>query len=466
MSFKNKKSTLSFQPEHLISWAVIVILSVLPLVFWVKLNPLNEISGFTPIMLAVGKVTGLVGTVLYALSLVLSTRLKLLESSFGGLNRVYIVHHIVGGLSLVFLTFHPLFLALRYVTFNIHEAALVLVPNGLYPVRALFDSNHLTHEAVLQQWATFFGIIAFWGMVILLLITLFIKIPYKMWLFTHKFLGVAFLISGLHIFFIQSDTSAMGALKIYMLTMIGIGLIAYSYKTLLSTIFVRHYSYIIASTKVVGGNSVQINMYATKQLMPFKAGQFVFARFHSHVKTINKEWHPFTISSSPQDNTLELTIKALGDYTNNLVQLAPGDLVDVEGAYGRFGFTSTYDRPQIWIGAGIGITPFLSMLKDLPTSGMTIDLYYCVKTVYEIIDWDKMNQHAGARSPGVRIIPFVSSMQHRHIDIDYIRATSGELSDKEVYICGPPEMMAELKQGFRQHGVPAVRIHTEEFGMR
>lgn len=461
----SKNTTVSFQPEHAFSWSVVILLCLIPLIFWVQLHPLGEIRGFTPIMLAIGKVAGLVGTVLYALSLVLSTRLKFLESSFGGLNRVYVAHHIIGGLSLVLLTFHPLFLALRYVNYNVREAALVLIPNGLSPIGALFDAKHVVHEDVLQQWAILFGSIAFWGMVVLLLITLFIKIPYRLWLLTHKFLGVAFLISGLHIFFIQSDTSTMGALKIYMLSIIAIGLIAYIYKTLLGSIIIRQYSYVIASTKIVGGSSLQINMYALKQLMPFKAGQFVFARFRSHAKTINREWHPFTISSSPHEDSLELTIKALGDHTANLTQLAPGDMVDIEGAYGKFGYTSDYQRPQIWIGAGIGITPFIAMLKDLPESGAVVDLYYCVKTVHEIVDWEKLNQHADARSPGIRIIPFVSSMQHRHIDIDYIRTISGHLKEREVYICGPPKMMTELKQGFRQHGVPAVRIHTEEFGM-
>ena len=91
-------------------------------------------------MLAIGRVTGLVGMVMYALNLIYSTRLRFLEHFFGGLNRVYIAHHTLGGLALVLLAIHPLALSLRYITTNLKQAALLLVPNGLAPI--VFDALH------------------------------------------------------------------------------------------------------------------------------------------------------------------------------------------------------------------------------------------------------------------------------------------------------------------------------------
>ena len=108
---------------------------------------------------------------------------------------------------------HPLFLALRYVSTSIRDAAFLLIPHDMVPLTALFDSIHNLHFDVLQQWAIFFGIVAFLGMVILLIFTFFIKLPYRVWLATHKFLGFAFFLAGLHVLFISSDTSRNGALK-------------------------------------------------------------------------------------------------------------------------------------------------------------------------------------------------------------------------------------------------------------
>ncbi|MCA9327461.1 ferredoxin reductase family protein, partial [Candidatus Saccharibacteria bacterium] len=425
----------------------------------------DTIQGPVAIMLNIGRVTGLVGLVMYALNLVYATRLRFLEYWFGGLNRVYIAHHLLGGLALIMLSLHPLFLALRFVGTSMKQAALQLIPNGLFPLNALWNTSSEYHEVVLQQWATMFGSIAFWGMVGLLLVTFFIKIPYRLWLFTHKFLGAAFFTAGLHVLFISSDTSKDPAMKWYILILTAIGLVAFIYKTLAGNIFIRKFKYKIEEVKIVAGNVTQVRMKPIKDSMSYKAGQFVFVRFHQPDSPVTREWHPFTISSSPKDDMLELSVKALGDYTNKLASLSPGTVADIEGAYGRFSYTNYSSKDQIWIAGGIGITPFLSMIKDLPPEGTKVDLYYAVKTESELIDWDKLGQHAGARHKEVRAIPFISEKQQGHLDVAFIEKTSGSIKGKDFFICGPPPMMQGLRKQLRAKGVPATSIHSEEFGM-
>lgn len=122
---------ISFRLEHLLGWGVTVFLCIVPVILWVQIHPLSTIQGFPAIMLNLGRVTGLIGMVMFALNLVYSTRLRFLERFFGGLNRVYIAHHMLGGLAHIFLAFHPVFLSLRYVTTSLKQAAMILVPNGL-----------------------------------------------------------------------------------------------------------------------------------------------------------------------------------------------------------------------------------------------------------------------------------------------------------------------------------------------
>src|SRR5882762_9764748 len=177
---------ISFRLEHLLGWTVTIALCSVPLILWLQIHPLATIHGFPAIMLSLGRVTGLIGMIMYALNLVYSTRLRFLEFFFGGLNRVYIAHHLLGGFALIFLSFHPLFLSLRYLNTSLMQAALLLLPNGLGPVDALFNLHAPLHQVVLNQWAILCGIIAFWGLVSLLLITFFIHVPYRIWLLTHK----------------------------------------------------------------------------------------------------------------------------------------------------------------------------------------------------------------------------------------------------------------------------------------
>lgn len=468
----DRKVLISFDPEHLIGWGLTIALCVAPVVMWAQIHPFSTINTLPAALLNLGRITGLVGTVMYALNLVYSTRLRFLERLFGGLNRVYIAHHLLGGLALVFLSFHPLLLSLRYIApivsggaADLKQAALLLLPNALSPLSALFNTQSLYHAGVLQQWAIFFGIISFWGMVGLLLVTFFIKIPYQIWLFTHKFLGAAFFIAGLHILFISSDTSRNPIIKWYILALTAIGIAAFIYRTLVGRILIRHYQYSVDDVKVVAGNVTQLAMRPVKDRMMYKPGQFIFIRFKDVNSKLSHEWHPFSISSGSNDGVLQVTVKGLGDYTNSLTQIRPGAIATIEGAYGRFSYNNYKNLNQIWVAGGIGVTPFLSMARSLPADGYRIDLYYSVKTTSELIDWDDLYDIAVAKNGNFRVIPFIADQQDGYLGADFIEKTSEGLKGKDIFICGPPPMMQSLRKQFKAKHVPGTSLHSEEFGM-
>lgn len=465
----NRAVIVSFRLEHLLGWSITFALCMVPVILWAKIHPFDTISGFPATMLSIGRITGLVGLVMYALNLIYSTRLRFLEYLFGGLNRVYIAHHLLGGLALIFLSLHPLFLALRYVNTSIKQAALVLLPNGLFPIDALFNTQHVYHGLVLEQWAIFFGSIAFWGMVGLLLVTFFVKLPYRIWLITHRFLGPAFFIAGLHILFINSDTSTDMIMKYYILTLTVLGIIAFTYKTLLGNIFIRRYAYLVKEVAVLEGDVVQISMEPSDKAksMSYKPGQFVYIKFTSDTsRTVRSEWHPFSISSHPGSDQLQLTVKGLGDYTKTLCKLQAGAVAQIEGAYGRFSYKNFKNKKQIWIAGGIGITPFLSMAQSLPVNDdYHIDLYYSVKTRSELIDFQKLANTSFIRHGNFTVYAFIGDEQEGRLGIDYVEQQSTGLDGKDFFICGPPPMMQSLRAQLKAKSVPGARIHSEEFAM-
>ena len=463
----SRKVIISFRLEHLLGWAITIAACFVPVVLWFQIHPPSTIHGYTGLMLGLGRLTGLVGLVMYSINLIYSTRLRFLERLFGGLNRVYIAHHVLGGLALILLSFHPVFLALRYVFTSFKQAALLLLPNGLTPVEAVFNTKLDSHAVVLEQWAIFFGLIAFWGMVVLLLVTFFINIPYRIWLLTHKFLGLAFFFAGLHVLFITSDTTTHPALMAYMLVWTGLGLVAFAYKTLLGHILIRRRPYIVTEVNVLPGSVVQMALTPERQPLSFRPGQFVFIRFlDADAAGISREWHPFSISSGTADANLEISVKGLGDYSSKLTALPNGAHAEIEGAYGRFSFVHYRNPQQIWVAGGIGITPFLSMARSLPAGDYRIDLYYSVKTASELISADVLGQIAGSSGGKFRLIPFISDQQNGgFLSADFIEKTSGPVGNFEVYVCGPPPMMMAMRRQFRSKGVPNARIHTEEFAM-
>ena len=105
------------------------------------------------------------------------------------------------------------------------------------------------------------------------------------------------------------------------------------------------------------------------------------------------------------------------------------------------------------------------MAKDLPNTDYKIDLYYSVKTASELLDWRALNEMAVFKKPDFKIYPFVADQQEGYLSADYIEQHSGTLKDKDIFICGPPPMMASLRKQLKDKSVPGTSIHTEEFGM-
>lgn len=459
--------TISFRTQNVLGWVIVAILCLIPVLLWFTKHPFIE-SFNTPqqVLSSLGKLTGLVGLVMYSINLVLSTRIRVFEDWFGGLNRVYIAHHLLGGIALILLAFHPVLLAAKQAFISMREAALLLFPHGLTPISALFNTSSEVHIDVLQRWAIFFGSIAFFGMVILLLLTFFVKMPYRVWLFTHKFLGLAFFFASLHVLFISSDTYIKGPLRSYMIFMCVLGLAAFVYKTLLGSILIRRYKYYVDNVTVVGGNVTQLILRPVKQKLSYKPGQFVFIRFlFTGADKVTTEWHPFSVSSAPNDEFVRLSVKALGDYTSALVGLKQGAVAEIEGAYGKFSYTNYKNANQIWIAGGIGITPFLSMAKSLQPDGpYNIDLYYSVKTKSEFVNLDSLIGVAQLQNSKFRIIPFIAEERGK-LTADIVEQQSNGLTNKEIFICGPPPMMKAMKKQFKDKGVNGSMIHSEEFAM-
>ena len=427
---------------------MLTVLALLPVVRWMMLMPLDQRFGAPVVaLLSIGQITGMVGLTLYSFDLLLSTRLQIFEDLFGGLNRVYIAHHIIGGIALVALMVHPVMLALRLAASSLRDAALLLVPQ-------------------VADLPMAYGIFSLVGLIALMIVTFFVSLPYRVWLLTHKLLGVVFFLGGLHVLLVPSALYNDALLKWLLLGYVGIGLAAFVYRTVLPRIFIRRYNYVVRAATMVGDGVMQIDMLPVRAGINFKAGQFVFLSFRQ--PGVSQEWHPFSVSSAPHDPNLSITMKALGSYTKLLTQMQAGLAganVVVEGAYGRFNFRNFKNPRQVWVAGGIGITPFLAMARDLGTLPCAIDLYYSVRNETELVDFNVLQQVGNpVTGQNFRVIPFVSSKQG-YLTAKFINETSGGLLDKDILLCGPPSMMKSLKTQMGTLGVKKSQIHSEEFSM-
>lgn len=107
----------------------------------------------------------------------------------------------------------------------------------------------------------------------------------------------------------------------------------------------------------------------TRLMGKHKVGQYVFLNFPELSLT---EWHPFSVSSGPNDDYIEVHIRALGDHTRKIVEHATqcaetekSTLVRSDGPYGYLDFNYRRYGVLMLVGGGIGITPIISILRDI-----------------------------------------------------------------------------------------------------
>lgn len=448
-----------------IGWPLILTLSFVPLIIWVAF-PYSFDKRFlrggelqyAMTMTAIGQMLGLVGMAMFALNLVLSARLKWLESIFGGMNKIYIVHHILGGLAFILLLLHPLFLVARYLQM---EGA------AIKQVLMLFVWNPACGEHFLllaPECSTTFGVTGLFLMILFLVITFFVKLSYPTWKLTHKFLGLAFFFASLHVLTIPSDVSTVIYLKYYMFLLMAAGFLGVIYRTVLGFIIVPRIEYVIDGVRSVNETVSEVLMHPKneKNCMRYTPGQFIFVGFPD-ISGL-KEVHPFSLLSQPEGICISIGVKALGDYTKRLRELKPGMRAIIEGPFGRTSYIYYPRKSQIWIAGGIGITPFLGMARSLrPDDGYKVDLYYSAIDRSEAAFLDELEQIA-ARNPNIRLISWFSK-EKSFLTAEAIVKESGGVLGKEIFLCGPPPMMKALKEQFGKWKVPVANIHSEEFSI-
>lgn len=424
--------------SRILSWIVISLLLIIPLFLWIIApSPLPRFESGLSSLANIGQILGLCGAVLFAMSIILSAKIRKIENYFHGLNDVYLRHNQIGQVAFMMLLFHPLFLIYKY-------------SGSFFTVKFRFFSPG-------SSWAENWGFLALATMIILIVITLYLRPKYNIWKWTHKFLGLALFFASLHIYLIPSDVSRYLPLRIYMLAVVLTALIAFSYHTLLGKWLIKKYIYTVANVIKLNTVVVEIHLAPQKDSLAFEAGQFVFVKFLD--KNIGGESHPFSLVSAPGEKNLVLAIKKLGDYTKNIDALHIGSQAIIEGPHGIFSYRRTRYQKQIWIAGGIGITPFMSMAHALKNNvDYSVDLYYCVKDEHEAI---YLNELKGI-SQKIHIILHRSKTEGR-ISADIIAKKSNGFHNTSIFMCAPVPMIQSLKQQFLLQGVQKKDIHSEEF---
>lgn len=393
--------------------------------------------------------------------MVLATRARVLEALFGGLDKMYRLHKWMGILALVTGTAHWwLAKGTKWMArwgwlerpARKPGSGSVPAPEGLEAW--LRGQRHLVETV--GEWV-------FYIAAIMLILALIKRFPYKIFAKTHKWIAIGYLLLVWHAFVLFKFQYWAQPIGWVMAAMLILGTIS-----ALWTLFGR-----TGASRTVGASVSDVKrseplrttfftLAVPKGWPGHEAGQFAFVRAGE-----GDEPHPYTIASAWDEKKRELhfAVRALGDYTGRLHEtLKQGMDVRVEGPYGCFNFEDGTLR-QIWVGGGIGITPFLARLQQLAAKGgdgRSIDLFHSTREEDpEFLA--RLQQMCDAA--GVRLHVLIDG-KDGFLNVERLLAAVPEWRQAGVWFCGPAGFGARLQKDLLANGMIAGRWHQELFDMR
>jgi predicted ferric reductase len=373
-----------------------------------------------------GSSLGFYAALLFALNFILATRWQWMERLFGGASRVYALHAFAGKTALTFVVLHT----------------------GTLLVQALPDWSLLaTYLLPGRDWAYTLGIVGTLGLLILVAMTIWIKMPYRSWLKTHKLMIIPFLGGTLHAIVLQGDW--------YMILTVAVGSYAW-----FDGVFLQPRRGVRAEVYAARtlGDVRELVLSGTTRFPP-APGKFVLLR-------LGNQRHPFSISGIDAQGRVRLSIRMSGPFTRSLSDVGIGTEATLHGPYGHFGEDIlSAAGPQLWIAGGIGITPFLSTLQVLSRTrpDQAVHLVWSVQRRNQAI-YSTEIEDLIAGMPKSRFTIHESGLLGKLTAAPILGTTQ---RPEHVFLCGPEGMTRDLEAQFQTTaGLRGKQIISERFQFR
>ncbi len=208
-------------------------------------------------------------------------------------------------------------------------------------------------------------------------------------------------------------------------------------------------------------------------LPPFQAGQYI--ALFVEVGNIRTS-RPYSISSPPnQTGHYDITVRRVeGGLVSNFLldQVKRGDTLECSGPAGHFFHNPLFHDPaMVLIAGGSGITPFMSMIREITECGLdrSVQLVYGSREPRDVIFHEAL-QEISRRFSNIRYTPVMEEPPVGYqgyrglITGELLKEVVGETGAKTFYLCGPQGMYDLCVPALERMGVPGRKIRKEAFG--
>ena len=194
--------------------------------------------------------------------------------------------------------------------------------------------------------------------------------------------------------------------------------------------------------------------------LPLSGGQFLLWRFL--VPGLWWQAHPYSVSALPQPPYLRLTVKAVGDHSAALARLHPGTRVAIEGPYGAFTPAARRRKRVLLVAGGIGVTAVRALLEELTPAARPVVVVRASRAE-DVVLRDELVALARERRGSLHEV--IGRRDDAALDDQTILGLSPDVTDREVFLCGPAGFVESVRATLEQLGVPPDAIHHEAFAL-
>jgi 3-phenylpropionate/trans-cinnamate dioxygenase ferredoxin reductase subunit len=387
------------------------------------------------------------------LQFAITARFQWLKEPFGS-DIVYGFHRAISLVAVLFVVLHPLLLALTPVRPKV-LIRLDFINHPLYPRWGFYAALALAALVTTSLWRSRLGI------------------SYETWRRAHAIFAVGLVIMG--VFHVAVENHYFGMpLKVGLwisYTMLWTGVIVWV--RLFKPWRELHRPFVVESVREELGNARTLTLAPSgHQGFRFAPGQFAWLTLFT--SPFSDREHPFSFSSSAEATPrLEFTIKELGDFTQRIKEVKPGDRAYVDGPFGAI----TADRHPyatgfVFVAGGIGITPMMSHLRTFADRGERRPLVL----IYANNKWEDITFRDEIESLAPKLILNVVHVltkppegwqgERGYVTEDLLRRHAPSPNKGYEYlICGPTPMMKAVENALSRIGVHAGDIHAERFNL-
>ena len=414
--------------------------------WWHDTSPAS-VYGPGPWLTAAGRVTGLLGTYLVIIEVLLMGRVPWLDRMIG-MDRLAVWHRRNGEYSICLLVAHAVLIIWGYAV-TTHDGLLSETKSVVlsYPdmLAATVGLGLLVLVGVLSARAVRK------------------RVNYHTWYFVHLYTYIALALSFAHQFNTGADFATHPLNRVIWGAMYGtVAALLIFYRVVTPLVNLARHRFVVVGTASEGPGLTSVYV-SGKELgkLNADAGQFFLWRF----LTRDGWWqaHPFSLSAAPNGRWFRMTVKALGDHSSGLATLRPGTKVLLEGPFGNFTTRWRRGRKLLMIGAGVGITPLRAMFEEAATASGDVTLLYRASNSEELGLRAELDEIAQRRGATVHYLVGARAEHPEYLTPEHLQRLVRDVVQRDVYVCGPPGFTETVNSSLRTLRVPRRHVHTEMF---